>query len=133
MKTSGLFRWDDDTGSAVAEFSLVSGMLTLLTLSVIQLGLGLLVRNTVMDAAAAGARTAAFADTTAADGASRTRALISTAVGEDYGRYVTVRHVSWHGRPCVEVRVVTVLPLIGLIGMPEGMEVTGHAVRETIR
>lgn len=108
-------------------------MLTLLTLSVIQLGLGLLVRNTVMDAAAEGARTAAFADTSLSDGAARTRALISTAVGENYGRRVTVRPVTWSGQPCIEVRVVTVLPVIGLVGVPEGMEVTGHAVREMDR
>ena len=47
-------RATDDTGSAIAEFVMVSALLTVLTLSVLQLGLTLLVRNTVLDAAAEG-------------------------------------------------------------------------------
>jgi Flp pilus assembly protein TadG len=52
----------DDRGSAVVGFVLVGALLTILTLSVIRLGLALLVRNTVQDAASEGARYAALAD-----------------------------------------------------------------------
>ena len=44
----------DDGGSAVAEFVMVGALLTVLTLSVIQLGLALHIRNTVLDAASEG-------------------------------------------------------------------------------
>lgn len=122
----------DDDGSAVAEFSLVAGLLTLLTVSVIQLGLALLVRNTVLDSAAEGARTAALADTTLSDGADRTRQLITTAIGPDYAQSIDVSYASWNGQPCVEVTVTTTMPIIGLIGIEHGLEVSGHAARETI-
>ncbi|HAM26986.1 MAG TPA: pilus assembly protein, partial [Microbacteriaceae bacterium] len=61
-----------DDGSAVAEFAMVGALLTVLTLSVIQLGLALHIRNTVLDAAAEGARFAALADNGLEDGAART-------------------------------------------------------------
>lgn len=121
-----------DDGSAVAEFSLVAGLLTLLTVSVIQLGLALLVRNTVLDAAAEGARTAALADSTLSDGAALTRELITTAIGPDYAGDITVSYETWNGQPCAEVTVTTTLPVIGLIGIDSGLEVSGHAVRETL-
>ncbi|WP_235940820.1 TadE family protein [Paramicrobacterium fandaimingii] len=121
-----------DEGSAVAEFSLVAGLLTLLTMSVIQLSLGLLVRNTVLDAAAEGARTAALADTTLSDGAGRTRQLITTAIGADYAQHIDVGYANWNGQPCTVVTVTTTLPIIGLIGIEKGLEVSGHAARETL-
>ncbi|MET0782884.1 MAG: TadE/TadG family type IV pilus assembly protein, partial [Leifsonia flava] len=66
----------DERGSAVVEFTLVSVLLTTLALAVVQLALALHVRNTVIDAAAEGARYAALADNTLADGEERTRMLI---------------------------------------------------------
>lgn len=126
------FDISDDRGSAVAEFSLVSGILTLLTLSVIQLGLALLVRNTVLDAAAEGARYAALADTTLSGGEEKTRWLITEAIGAGYAESIEARYTSWSGQSCTAVTVTTTLPLIGLIGVEQGLEVTGHAVRETI-
>ncbi|MCB1280330.1 MAG: pilus assembly protein, partial [Salinibacterium sp.] len=57
---------------------MVVALLTVLTLSVLQLGFALLIRNTVLDAAAEGARFAALADNTLADGAARATALVTT-------------------------------------------------------
>ncbi len=125
-------RLRDDTGSAVAEFIMVSALLTILTLSVLQLGLALLVRNTVLDAAAEGARFAALADTTLADGATRTANLISTAIGPDYANDVTVSTESYLGHPAVVVTVRAPLPVIGLIGVGSGLEVSGHAALEPL-
>lgn len=121
-----------DDGSAVAEFSLVSALLTLLTLAVIQLGLALHVRNTVLDAAAEGARLAALADTDPIEGVARTRELIAVAVGGAYAEEVGVSSGMWAGQPCTIVTVTTTLPLIGLLGVPGGLEVTGHAATETL-
>ena len=125
-------RLRDDTGSAVVEFTLVGVLLTILTLAVIQLGLALHVRNTVLDAAAEGARFAALADNGPADGVVRTRELITEAIGADYAADVTVAGGEWMGHPAVTVTVRTTLPVIGLLGVGGGLEVSGHAAIETL-
>jgi hypothetical protein len=103
-----------------------------LTVSVLQLALALHVRNTVLDAASEGARFAALADNGPADGAARCRTLIALAIGGDYARDVTVSSGEWQGRPAVTVTVRTTLPVIGLIGIEGAVEVSGHAVVETL-
>ena len=115
-----------DRGSAPAEFALVGSLLTLLTVSVLQLGLALHVRNTVTDAAAEGARVAALAGATPEEGADRTRALLAAALG-DYPVVVEVGAADWAGLPVVEVRVTAPLPVLGLVGIERGLVVTGHA------
>lgn len=125
-------RLADDRGSAVAEFTMVGALLTVLTLSVLQLGLALHVRNTVQDAAAEGARYGALADHTPADGIRRTRDLIELAIGDDYAQNVTVANGDWMGHPAVTITVRTRLPLVGLVGIDGVMEVSGHAAIETL-
>lgn len=122
----------DDRGSAAAEFVMVAGLLTVLTLSVLQLGLALLVRNTVVDAAAEGARFAALADNSLPDGIDRTRQIIVTALGPTYAQNVTATLGSYLGHPAVEVVVRTPLPLIGLVGIEGALEVAGHAAVEQL-
>lgn len=122
----------DDTGSAIAEFVMVSALLTVLTLSVIQLGLALLIRNTVTDAAAEGARFGALADNSLSDGVGRTQDLITTALGPTYASDVTARTGSYLGHPAIIVTVRAPLPLIGLVGIQDGLEVSGHAAIETL-
>ena len=121
-----------DAGSAAAEFVMVAALLTVLTLGVLQLGVALLVRNTVLDAASEGARFGALADNVPADGVARTRELIGTAIGADYARDVRVSAGAWRGSPAVTVTVRTTLPVIGLLGVGGALEVTGHAARETL-
>ena len=128
-------RWGrlaDDAGTAVAEFVMVSALLTILTLSVIQLGLALHIRNTVLDAAAEGARFAALADNELSDGVARTRDLIIVALGPDYATNVTASTGSYLGHPAAAVTVRAPLPLIGLVGIDGGLEVVGHAAIETL-
>jgi Flp pilus assembly protein TadG len=122
----------DDRGSAPAEFVMVSALLTVLTLSVLQLGFALHVRNTVLDAAAEGARYGALADNSLADGGARTRDLITTAIGAGYANDVTVTSRNYLEHPAVAVTVRAPLPLIGLVGLDGGLEVTGHAAKETL-
>ena len=122
----------DETGSAVVEFTLVGVLLTMLTLAVIQLGLALHVRNTVLDAAAEGARFAALADNGPADGVARTEQLITEAIGADYASDVRVATGTWMGHPAVTITVRTTLPVIGLIGVGGGLEVSGHAAVEQL-
>ena len=122
----------DDEGSAAAEFVMVGALLTILTLSVLQLGFALHVRNTILDAAAEGARFGALADNTLADGVIRTTDLITTALGPGYAQDVTASYGSYLGHPASIVTVRTPLPLIGLVGLEDGLEVSGHAAVETL-
>ncbi|MFC5791999.1 pilus assembly protein [Agromyces tardus] len=122
----------DERGSAVAEFSLVGVLLTTLVLAVVQLALALHVRNTVLDAAAEGARYAALAGSSPAAGVERTRELIGAAVAPSYGTDVSAATTSAAGVPAISVTVVTALPVVGLIGPPRGLEVTGHAAVESV-
>lgn len=121
-----------DAGSAAVEFVLVSALLTILTLAVIQLGLALLIRNTVLDAASEGARYAALADNSGSDGILRTRDLISTALGPDYARDIRASTGNYLGHPAAIITVRAPLPLIGLVGVDHGLEVSGHAAVETL-
>jgi len=122
----------DDRGSAPAEFVMVGALLVVLALSVVQLALALHVRTTVLDAAAEGARVAALAGSDRAQGVARTHDLIAAAVGERYARDVTAATGTVLGHPVVSITVRTTLPLLGLLGVDRGMEVTGHAAVERL-
>ncbi|MFT4305850.1 MAG: TadE/TadG family type IV pilus assembly protein [Microbacterium sp.] len=127
-------RWSfrtDERGSAPVEFVLVGTLLTALTLAVLQFGLAVYVRNVLHDAAVEGAYRAALADTSDAEGADRTREVITRAIGPDYAQDVTVAEGQVEGYPLVQVTVRAPLPLIGLIGLPGTWEVTGSAPAES--
>ncbi|MET4781763.1 TadE/TadG family type IV pilus assembly protein [Glaciihabitans sp. UYNi722] len=121
-----------DDGSAAAEFVMVGALLTVLTLSVLQLGLALHIRNTVLDAASEGARFAALADNGLGDGVGRAQDLITVTLGSGYASDVTAAYGSYLGHPAAIVTVRTPLPLIGLVGIDGGLEVAGHASVETL-
>ena len=121
---------DAERGTAVAEFVMVAALLTALTLAVLQLALALHIRNTVLDAAAEGARYAALADSGLEQGAARSRDLITAALGPAYAADVTASYADVAGQAGVQVRVVAPLPMFGLLGMDRGLEVRGHAAVE---
>jgi Flp pilus assembly protein TadG len=122
---------DRERGSAVVEFTLVSVVLTALLLGVLQLGLVLHVRNTLVACAAEGARVAANADRGPADGVAATRALVTSALSADFARDVTAATVAGAGGTrLVEVSVAAPLPLVGLLGPDRRLHVVGHAVEE---
>ena len=120
----------EDAGSAPVEFVLVGGLLTLVTLSVLQLGLALHVRNTALDAASEGARFAALADAGLESGRARTEELLTTALGPSYAGGVSAAYGDAAGQRTVVMTVEVPLPLIGMIGLPDGLEVTGRAALE---
>ena len=120
-----------ERGAAVVEFSLVSVVLVGLFLAILQLGLVLHVRNTLVACAAEGARHAANADRDLADGEARTAALIAESLSSRFGEGVASRYVSAGGMQLVEIEVTTTLPLFGLLGVDRGLTVTGHAVEES--
>ncbi|WP_157001465.1 TadE/TadG family type IV pilus assembly protein [Agromyces laixinhei] len=123
---------NDERGSAVAEFALVGILLTVLALAVIQLALALHVRNTVLDAAAEGARYAALAGSSEGAGVARTRELISMAVSAEYADDVRAGISTVDGVSMVSVTVRAPLPIVGLLGVDRALEVTGHAALEAL-
>ena len=122
----------DDRGSTPVEFVLVGVLLTALTLGVLQLGLAVYVRNVVHDAAVEGAYHAALADVETAEGATRAETVIAGAVGGDFVDSATARESTALGHETIEVTVITRLPLVGLLGVSQGWEVTVHAPAESL-
>ena len=116
-----------ERGAAVVDFVLVGALLATFFVAIIQLALILHVRNTLIDAAASGARYGTLADRGADDARRRTSELIGTALSADFARDIQTREVVFQGLRTLEVTVRAPLPVIGLIGPPEGLEVTGHA------
>ena len=122
----------DERGSAPAEFVMVGVLVVVLILGVVQLALFLHVKNTLQDAASEGARWAAMADSNSERGILRTRELITVALGDGYGRDVTAEATTWNGHPVVAVNVRATVPLMGLIGIPGALSVTGHSALEPV-
>jgi Flp pilus assembly protein TadG len=120
----------DDGGSAVVDFTLVGILLTFLFLALLQLGLALHVRNTLVASAAEGARYGANADRTPADGAAVTRQLIRESLADSFADDVTSGTETVDGVVTVVVRVDARLPVFGLLGPPRGISVRGHALDE---
>ena len=121
----------DDRGSSPVEFVLVGTLLTALTLAVLQFALAVYVRNVVHDAAVEGAYVAALADTTLTEGADRAREAIGHAVGDSYAGDVEIARADVLGQETIVVRIRTTLPLIGMLGVPQGLEVEAHAPEES--
>jgi Flp pilus assembly protein TadG len=121
-----------DRGSAVVEFVLVGALLLFLFGGVFQLGLVLHVRTVLTASAQEGARFAANADQTAADGAVVTREAIRDALGNDVAGRMTVTPEtgSAAGAPVVVMRVSGPLPLFFLPLSPVTLTVTGRALQE---
>jgi Flp pilus assembly protein TadG len=116
-----------ERGSAVVDFVLVGGLLTMFFLGIIQLALVLHVRNTLIDAAASGARYGTLADRNAGDARQRTGELIGTALNDGFAQDIRTREVTFQGLRTLEVTVRAPMPVIGLIGPRDWLEVTGHA------
>ena len=117
----------DERGSAVVDFVLVGGLLTLFFLAIVQLTLVLHVRNTLIDAAASGARYGTLADRGAGDARDRTAQLIGVALNPEFATDVTTGEATYQGIRTLEVTVRAPLPVIGLIGPRAVLEVKGHA------
>lgn len=123
-------RWRRDDGSATVEFVLVGTLLTLVVLSVMQVALAAHIRSTLIDAAAEGARHAALADSSLEAGVERSRDLISTALGAGYAGAIAATRTVDGDVPMVVVTVRAPLPLLGMAGLDDGLEVSGRAAIE---
>jgi Flp pilus assembly protein TadG len=109
---------------------MVTAVVVPLVMGVIQLGLVLHVRNTLTAAASEGARFAATADHTAADGANRARAVVADVLAGRYADNVTAAPTKVNGLAGVRVRIEADVPALGLGGPSVAVSVVGHAVEE---
>jgi hypothetical protein len=121
----------DERGAAVADFTMVSVLVVGLFLAVFQLGLALHTRNTLISCASEGARLGARADAVPGQGVSRTQSLISASLSPRYARHVSTRQAVVEGVRVVEVRVVAPVPVLGLLGPDDRLDVVGRAFLET--
>jgi hypothetical protein len=120
----------EDRGAAVADFVLVSALVTLLFLAVFQVGLALHIRNTLIACASEGARYGARADRAPGDGVARARDLIRASLADRYADDVSADATTVGGVAVVEVRVSAPLPVLGLLGPERVLRVGAHAFAE---
>ena len=122
----------DDRGAAVVEFVGVLGLLLLLFLAVFQLGIVLHIRNVMTAAAAEGARYAANADRSEADGEQRAREAVASGLSGQLARAMTVAAAPDPTDPgVVEVTISGPVPLFVPALHPLRITVHGHALEES--
>jgi hypothetical protein len=114
----------------VAEFAMVSGLVSVIFVAVFQVGLALHVRNTLISCASEGARVGARAGADPADGVARTRQLIGQSISPRFAQDVTADVVEVDGVRVVAVRVTAPLPVLGPLGPDRALDVVGHAFLE---
>lgn len=119
-----------ERGAAIADFAMVSVLVLVIFLAVFQLGLTLHTRNTLISCASEGARFGARADAVPGQGVSRTKDLIGQSLSRQYARNVTARETVVGGVRVVEVRVVAPIPVVGLLGPDDRLDVVGRAFVE---
>lgn len=122
-------RLQEDRGSAVVEFALVTPLLLLVALAVLQVTLALHVRSTLTAAAAEGARAGALAGSGLRVAEMRTREVLADALGGDAAQDIVASRERLDGVEVVRVRVTARLPLLGTLG-PTALTVDGHAIGE---
>jgi Flp pilus assembly protein TadG len=119
-----------ESGSAVADFAMVAGLLSLLFLAVFQLGVALHIRNTLISCASEGARYGARADATPQDGVDRTSQLIRASLSDRYADGVTAMTTTVNGIAVVQVRIKAPLPVLGPLGPDRVLSVQARAFSE---
>jgi Flp pilus assembly protein TadG len=130
-----LGRSDDERGSAVVEFVLVSLLIVMLLLAVLQVAVYVHVRNVVTASAQEGARYAANADVDSTAGAGRTVEVVARATSEQTAAGLvcgSTEEVDGTGLTLVVVRCSGSVPsLLAVLGNLLPLEVTGRAVKES--
>ena len=121
---------DRESGSAVADFAMVSGLLSLLFVAVFQLGLALHIRNTLISCASEGARYGARANATPQDGVARAKELIRASLTNRYADNLTATTTTVDGIAVVEVRIQAPLPVLGPLGPDRVLKVQARAFAE---
>ena len=122
---------EGEAGSAVVDFALVSALVVAVCVALLQLALGLHVRNVLTDAAGEGARRAALVGGTEAEARQRVQTLSEAALRRGYVDTISVARVPSGDLSIVEVTVTAPFPVLGLFGPAGTLTVKGHAVDES--
>jgi len=129
-QTRATITGDRESGSAVADFAMVSGLLSLLFLAVFQLGLALHIRNTLISCASEGARYGARANATPQDAVARARVLIRASLSDRFADNVTATTATVDGIQVLQVRIRAPLPVLGPLGPDRVLSVQARAFSE---
>jgi Flp pilus assembly protein TadG len=121
---------EPESGSAVADFAMVAGLLSLLFVAVFQLGLALHIRNTLISCASEGARYGARAGATPQDGVDRAGQLIRASLPGRYADNVTAESPMVDGISVLLIRVEAPLPVLGPLGPDRVLSVRARAFEE---
>ena len=123
---------DRESGSAVADFAMVAGLLSLLFLAIFQLGLALHIRNTLIACASEGARYGARSDASPLDGERRAQKLIRESLSDRYAESVHAETTTTAGGiRVVRLDVDAPLPVIGPLGPDQSLHVEAQAFSES--
>lgn len=109
---------------------MVSAVVSLMFAMVLQLGYALHVHNTATAHVIEGAREGARAGSSTDRGATRARELLGTTLPGRYGTRVSSTRRMVSGVEVVEVSADLPVPLLGPLGPPGTMTVTGQAFAE---
>ena len=120
-----------ESGSAVADFAMVSGLLSLMFLAVFQLGLALHIRNTLISCASEGARYGARANATPQDGVARAGQLVRASLTDRYAHDITATTTTVNGVQVLQVRIRAPLPILGPLGPDRVLSVQARAFSES--
>ena len=120
-----------ERGAAIADFAMVSGLVTLVFVAVFQVGLAMHIRNTLISCASEGARLGARADIAPEEGAARARQLITRSISATFARDVSASVETVDGVGVVAVHVRARLPVIGPFGPDGRLDVVGRAYLES--
>ena len=129
-QTRAALTGDRESGSAVADFAMVSGLLSLLFLAVFQVGLALHIRNTLISCASEGARYGARANATPQDGVARASQLIRASLSNRFADNVTATTTTVDGIQVLQVRIEAPLPILGPLGPDRVLSVRARAFSE---
>ncbi len=111
---------------------MVSVLVLVLGIGVLQLGLLLYVRNTLVSGASEGARLGARLGAAPGEGAERTRDLVERSLSPSYAQAVSQStQTTADGVLVVDVTVTAPLPVFGLLGPSGTLTVQGRAFLES--
>lgn len=115
----------NDSGAIVAESAMIIALVTLLCGTILQLGIIIHTRNTMIDAASAGARHAALADRNLVDGQQRTSTLLTSTIPNAASAEVAISRDN--DGELITVTISHQLPLLGFMTGPIPLSATAQA------